>query len=100
MDILLDNKATKQKLLESKEEYGKLLKEQLQQKEKWEKEKETIESLLQRQKGMTELVFLLQTTHLLGRRIQTNSREAPRRRQESFKDPQSKWKACKAKFSA
>lgn len=51
MDILLDNKATKQKLLESKEEYGKLLKEQLQQKEKWDKEKENIESVLEKQKG-------------------------------------------------
>ena len=51
MDILLDNKATKQKLLESKEDYGKILKEQLQQKEKWDKDKENYELTIEKQRG-------------------------------------------------
>lgn len=49
VDIMLDNKATKQKLLESKEDYGKLLKEQIAEKEKWDKEKEIFQSTINKQ---------------------------------------------------
>lgn len=38
LDIVLENKVTKQKLLEAKEDYSKLLNENLQYKERWEKE--------------------------------------------------------------
>jgi len=34
LDVMLENKITKQKLLETKEDYGKLLNENLQYKEK------------------------------------------------------------------
>lgn len=51
MDILLDNKATKQKLLEVKDDYGKILKEQIHLKEKWDRERESYEASLQKQRG-------------------------------------------------
>jgi hypothetical protein len=40
---MLENKLNKQKLLEVKEEYGKLLNENLQYKERWEKEKKVMD---------------------------------------------------------
>lgn len=43
LDVMLENKVTKQKLLEVKEDYGKLLNENLQYKERWEKETEVRE---------------------------------------------------------
>lgn len=39
LDVILENKMIKQKMLEVKEDYGKLLNENLQYKERWEKEK-------------------------------------------------------------
>jgi len=39
LDVLLDNKVTKLKLLEAKEDYGKILHENIQYKDRWEKEK-------------------------------------------------------------
>lgn len=43
LDVMLENKLTKQKLLEVKEDYGKLLNENLQYKERWEKEKKVMD---------------------------------------------------------
>ena len=47
LDVMLENKMTKQKLLEVKEDYGKLLNENLQYKERYEKEKKMMEEFKQ-----------------------------------------------------
>lgn len=47
LDTMLENKMLKQKMLEVKEDYGKLLNENLQYKERWEKEKKLMDDFRQ-----------------------------------------------------
>ena len=50
VDIMLENKATKQRLIDAKDDQSKLLKEQLAEKEKWNKEREILQSEIEKQK--------------------------------------------------